>query len=201
MVVKENGWIMAADSGGPLSDKKLYIFGLKDLQLVRDIAFTVSPLGLQSGAIIAWGGDQPPTFNLVWTSTAGFEHVALRTRDTLLDQVKLAQAMGASADILADKTLKGPTKIRLVIPGHINCIGALKRISTTEQGPWATTGPASGAATVDSNRLPTSCEFQLEFLPMSQYSETLITDTTGSSNGKVETWLAATVYSKFYQQQ
>ena len=181
--------------------------------MTREVPLNISPLQYVTGSVINWQGDQPPTFSLAWTLTAGFDHPALKNREALLEQIKIAQGFAASAganggtDASGQQVLKGPAKLRLIIPGHINCVGLLRSIRTSEQGPWGTKdpNPASTKGGIwgaienatnpnpDGMILPTSCEFTAEFVPFPSYDETLI------SKVSVKTWLAKDVYDKFYQ--
>ena len=181
MLIKVNGFILAESA--PVAGKRLYIMGLSEIPLSREVTIQVDPLGVKSGAVVSWGGDMPPRFSLSWSLTAGFDHVAVKDRDALLTQIKLAHALGASAGITAKKLLRGPPRVRLVIPGHINCIGVLTRVATTEKGPWDT----------KSSQLPTKCDFAIEFTPFPGYDPEKII--------KVEkdTWTASEIVSRFYQ--
>ncbi len=181
MLIKENGFIQVESA--PLGGKRLYIMGLSEIQLRRNSAFQISPLQFKSGSILSWGGDIPPRFPLSWTLTAGFDHVAVQDRQALLEQIKLAQALGASSGVTTTNLLKGPPKVRLVIPGHINCLGVLNDVTTTEKGPWDT----------KSSQLPTTCDFSIEFLPVKAYDPEMIV------KPDINTWMAADIAGRFYQ--
>lgn len=166
-----------------MSGKKLYIIGIKDLTVMRDVLLTLKPLPFSKGSVLSWEGDSPPVFPLQWSLTAGFDHPAVRDRLALMAQIKLAHAMAASAGAAANGALKGPPKVRLCVPGHINCVGVMKRVQTSENGPWQFAGA----------NLPTTCSFSVEFWPVDAYDPSLITvDNT-------ETWLSPQVLGKFYQ--
>jgi len=170
-----------------LTGRKLYIFGLKELPLTREVPFTIDSLAFQAGAVISWGGDQPPTFSLNWTLTAGFDHTALKDRESVMGQARLAQAMAASSGTVqggSGKQLMAPVRVRLVIPGHINCTGVIRRVTTTEGGPWDLMSAAV---------LPTTCDFNLEFIPINGYDPAMMVKTN------VTTWMAGAINDRFYQ--
>jgi len=182
MLFKENGYLIG--DSPPVSGKKLWIMGLSELDLAREIAIDIGAMRYVAGAMLSWGGDVPPKFALSWKLVAGFDHDGVRDRADLFSQIKLAHAFGAASGSSPNGLLKCPAKVRLVIPGHISCVGFLEAIRTAEAGPWDV---MSGA------NLPTECTFSITMVPFQSY------DPENIVNMNKKTWLSSDVLGKFYQ--
>lgn len=165
-ITRQVGWVQ-----NTLSGSSIPIYGLENIEIGREQAWNLTPMGLAGGMTAVWEGAQPIEYNLNFELTVGWGQITDRAE--LFRMCKVFHAMGSQTEP-SDYNQPGvslayaPPPCHLIIGGgdstYIDQIGVFRNVKTVATPPWG--GNTAGLA----GALPTTVQFTGSFIFIPGYS-------------------------------